>query len=55
MNDNNSGRVVLITGAGGGIGKEIVTRFLTNEETVIATDVSPEAVQGSSRSSHLPT
>lgn len=45
MNDNNSsGRVVLITGAGGGIGKELVTRFLTNDDTVIATDVSPEAL-----------
>lgn len=45
MNDDNStGRVVLITGAGGGIGRELVTRFLTNDDTVIATDVSPESL-----------
>ncbi|WP_193071898.1 MULTISPECIES: hypothetical protein [unclassified Brevibacterium] len=54
MNDNNSsGRVVLITGTG--IGKELVTRFLTNKDTVIATDVSPEALQGLFRSPHSST
>lgn len=51
MNDNHSSvRVVLITGADGDIGKELVTRFLTNDDTVIATDVLSETVQGSSRS-----
>lgn len=43
-NENSSGRIVLVTGAGGGIGKEIVTRFLANGDTVIATDVSAEAL-----------
>lgn len=56
MNDNNSsGRVVLITGTGTGIGKELVTRFLTNKDTVIATDASPEALQGLFRSPHSST
>lgn len=45
MNDNNScGRVVVITGAGGGIGRKLVTRFLTSGDTVIATDASAEAL-----------
>lgn len=42
--DNSNGRTVLITGAGGGIGRKLVTRFLTNNDTVIATDSSTEAL-----------
>jgi NAD(P)-dependent dehydrogenase (short-subunit alcohol dehydrogenase family) len=37
-------RTVVITGAAGGIGSEIVDRFLTNGDTVVATDLSQEAL-----------
>lgn len=37
-------RIVLITGAGGGIGTEIVKRFLANGDTVIGTDASAVAL-----------
>lgn len=36
--------MVLITGAGGGVGAELVKRFLANDDTVIGTDVSPDAL-----------
>jgi NAD(P)-dependent dehydrogenase (short-subunit alcohol dehydrogenase family) len=39
-----SGRTVVITGAAGGIGKECVKRFLANDDVVIATDSSDEAL-----------
>lgn len=42
--DHSTGRVVLITGAAGGVGAELVKRFLGNGDTVIATDLSPEAL-----------
>lgn len=45
MNDSRtSGRAVLITGAGGGVGAELVKRFLANGDTVIGTDMSPVAL-----------
>jgi NAD(P)-dependent dehydrogenase (short-subunit alcohol dehydrogenase family) len=34
----NTDRIVLITGAGGGVGSALVTRFLENDDTVLATD-----------------
>ena len=37
-----TGRVVLITGASGGMGASFVERFLANGDTVIATDTSKE-------------
>jgi NAD(P)-dependent dehydrogenase (short-subunit alcohol dehydrogenase family) len=40
----NTGRVVVITGATGGIGALIVQRFLANGDTVVATDRSAEAL-----------
>jgi NAD(P)-dependent dehydrogenase (short-subunit alcohol dehydrogenase family) len=40
----NSNRVVLVTGAAGGMGALIVQRFLENGDTVIATDTSDEAL-----------
>ena len=39
-----SGRVVLITGAAGGIGSVLVDRFLANGDTVIAVDTSQETL-----------
>lgn len=39
-----TGRTVVITGAAGGIGKECVKRFLANDDVVIATDTSDEAL-----------
>src|ERR1700733_7658150 len=38
-------RVVVITGAGGGIGAPLVERFLRNGDTVIATDTSAAALK----------
>jgi 3-oxoacyl-[acyl-carrier protein] reductase len=40
----DSGRVVLITGAAGGMGALLVERFLADGDTVIATDMSDEAL-----------
>ena len=37
-------RVVLVTGAAGGMGALVVRRFLENSDTVIATDMSSEAL-----------
>jgi len=39
-----SGRVVIITGAAGGMGALFVARFLSNDDAVIATDTSQEAL-----------
>ena len=41
----NSGRVVVITGAGGGMGSLVVDRFLANGDIVIATDASAETLE----------
>lgn len=38
----NAGRTVVITGAAGGIGSEIVDRFLANGDTVVASDLSQD-------------
>lgn len=38
------GRTILVTGAAGGIGKACVRRFLENDDVVIATDTSDEAL-----------
>ena len=40
----NTDRVVLITGAAGGMGALFVARFLANGDTVVATDTSDEAL-----------
>jgi NAD(P)-dependent dehydrogenase (short-subunit alcohol dehydrogenase family) len=41
----NTDRVVIITGAAGGVGSELVDRFLSNGDTVIATDVNDSALE----------
>jgi NAD(P)-dependent dehydrogenase (short-subunit alcohol dehydrogenase family) len=40
-----TGRVIVITGAAGGIGSALVQRFLDNDDTVIATDTSPQGLE----------
>lgn len=40
-----SNRVVVITGAAGGIGAVLVARFLANGDTVVATDLSEQALE----------
>ena len=40
----DTGRVVVITGAAGGIGTPIVRRFLDNGDTVIATDAAEDSL-----------
>ena len=52
-----TGRIVLITGAAGGMGSEFVARFLANEDTVLATDLpDPLSKLGQKQSnSHLRT
>jgi NAD(P)-dependent dehydrogenase (short-subunit alcohol dehydrogenase family) len=42
--DMKTGRVVVVTGAAGGLGALIVKRFLDNGDTVVATDTSDEAL-----------
>ena len=41
----NEDRVVVITGAAGGIGALLVERFLANGDTVLATDVGSDALE----------
>ncbi|MGI5490221.1 SDR family NAD(P)-dependent oxidoreductase [Microtetraspora malaysiensis] len=43
-NDHATGRVVVITGAAGGMGAALVERFLGNGDRVIATDLSADAL-----------
>ena len=40
------GRVVVVTGAGGGIGSKVVNRFLGNGDTVIGLDRSASSIEG---------
>ncbi len=40
----NSDRIVVVTGASGGMGKLVAERFLANGDTVIATDTSKDAL-----------
>lgn len=40
-----SGRIVVITGAAGGIGSALVERFLANDDIVIAADLSGDALK----------
>jgi NAD(P)-dependent dehydrogenase (short-subunit alcohol dehydrogenase family) len=42
----STARTVVVTGAAGGIGSEIVDRFLANGDTVVATDLSQETLEG---------
>ena len=42
--DHRTGRVVVITGAAGGVGSALVGRFLRNGDRVIATDLSAAAL-----------
>jgi NAD(P)-dependent dehydrogenase (short-subunit alcohol dehydrogenase family) len=42
--DHSTGRVVVITGAAGGVGAALVDRFLRNGDRVIATDLSATAL-----------
>lgn len=42
--DHGTGRVVVITGAAGGVGSALVGRFLRNGDRVIATDLSAAAL-----------
>ncbi len=41
---NTTGRIVVITGAAGGIGSRLVDRFLANGDRVVASDALPEAL-----------
>ncbi len=43
--EHSTGRVVLITGAGGGVGAQLVHRFIANGDAVVATDISAEALR----------
>jgi NAD(P)-dependent dehydrogenase (short-subunit alcohol dehydrogenase family) len=51
----NKNRIVLVTGAAGGIGALLVKRFLDNGDTVIATDMSAEALAKLPSNSQLHT
>ena len=50
-----SGRIVVITGAGGGIGKLAVERFLANGDTVVASDTAEDTLAKLEPSDHLRT
>lgn len=39
-----TGRIVLVTGAAGGMGALVVRRFLENDDTVVAADISGQAL-----------
>ncbi len=41
----HQGRIVVVTGAGGGIGTKIVERFLANEDTVVGLDRSAPSLE----------
>jgi NAD(P)-dependent dehydrogenase (short-subunit alcohol dehydrogenase family) len=41
----HQGRIVVVTGAGGGIGEKIVDRFLANDDTVVGLDRSKESLE----------
>ncbi|GAA4822315.1 SDR family NAD(P)-dependent oxidoreductase [Tomitella cavernea] len=41
---DTNGRIVLVTGAGGGVGAALVRRFLDNGDTVVGTDRSADAL-----------
>ncbi|MEU6851367.1 SDR family oxidoreductase [Actinacidiphila alni] len=44
MSVTSTARAVVVTGAAGGIGSEIVDRFLANGDTVVATDLAQDAL-----------
>jgi NAD(P)-dependent dehydrogenase (short-subunit alcohol dehydrogenase family) len=44
-----TGRIVVVTGAAGGIGRPIVSRFLANGDTVVATDRDAPALHSLAR------
>lgn len=43
------GRVVVVTGAAGGVGSVLVERFLANDDQIIATDLDEGALEGLQR------
>ena len=43
--DEWAGKTVLVTGAAGGMGKAVATRFLQNGATVIASDINASSLE----------